>query len=37
MKANINPNYSKVSNLTGFDRKTLASWWGKREEKKLHQ
>jgi hypothetical protein len=22
-------NYSKVSNLTGVDRKTLASWWGK--------
>lgn len=37
MRANINPktnnpNYSKVSNLTGFDRKTLASWWGKREK-----
>jgi hypothetical protein len=37
MKANINPktnnpNYSKVSNLTGVDRKTLASWWGKREK-----
>jgi hypothetical protein len=35
MRANINPktnnpNYSRVSNLTGFDRKTLASWWGKR-------
>ena len=30
MRANINPktnnpNYSRVSNLTGFDRKTLAS------------
>jgi hypothetical protein len=38
MKANINPktnnpNYSKVSNLTGFGRKTFASWWGKREKK----
>jgi hypothetical protein len=37
MRANINPktnnpNYSRVSNLTGFDRKTLASWWGKREK-----
>ena len=37
MRANINPktnnpNYSKVSNLTGFDRKTLASWWGKRKK-----
>ena len=37
MKANINPktnnpNYSKVSNLTGVDRKTLASWWDKREK-----
>ena len=35
MRANINPktnnpNYSKVSNLTGYDRKTLASWWSKR-------
>ena len=36
MRANINPKtynpyYSivRVSNLTGFDRKTLASWWGK--------
>jgi hypothetical protein len=28
----INPNYSKVSNLTGVDRKILASWWGKREK-----
>jgi len=41
MRANINPktnnpNYSRVSNLTGFDRKTLASWWV-REKKKLHQ
>jgi hypothetical protein len=37
MRANINPktnnpNYSKVSNLTGYDRKTLASWWGKRDK-----
>lgn len=37
MRANINPktnnpNYSKVSNRTGYDRKTLASWWGKREK-----
>ena len=34
MRANIypktnNPNYFRVSNHTGFDRKTLASWWGK--------
>jgi hypothetical protein len=27
-----NPNYSKVSNLIGYDRKTLASWWSKREK-----
>jgi hypothetical protein len=27
-----NPNYSKVRNLAGFDRKTLALWWGKREK-----
>ena len=37
MKANMNsktnnPNYSKVKNLTGVDRKTLASWWKRREE-----
>ena len=37
MRANINlktnnPNYSGVSNLTAFDRKTLASWWDKREK-----
>jgi len=27
-----NPNYSKVKCLIGVDRKTLASWWQKREE-----
>ena len=37
MKSNINPktnnpNYSKVCNLTGVDRKTLARWWDKREK-----
>ena len=37
MKANINPvtnnpNYSKVKNLTGVDRKTLARWWKDREK-----
>ena len=37
MKANINektnnPNFSKVCNLTGIDRKTLKRWWDKREE-----
>ena len=37
MKANMNsktnnPNYSKVKSLIGVDRKTLASWWQKREE-----
>ena len=37
MRANINPktnnpNYSKVSNRTGYDRKTLASWWGKKDK-----
>ena len=37
MKANMNsktnnPNYSKVKSLSGVDRKTLASWWQKREE-----
>ena len=37
MKANINektnnPNFSKVFNLTGIDRKTLKRWWDKREE-----
>ena len=38
MKSNINPktnnpNYSKVCNLTGVDRKTLARQWDKREKK----
>ena len=37
MKANINPvtnnpNYSKINNLTGVDRKTLARWWKNREK-----
>jgi hypothetical protein len=37
MKAYINPvtnnpNYSKVNNLTGVDRKTLARWWKNREK-----
>ena len=37
MKANINektnnPNFSKVCNLTGIDRKTLKRWGDKREE-----
>ena len=37
MKSNINPktnnpNYSKVCNLTGVDRKTLVRWWDKREK-----
>ena len=37
MKANINPvtqnpNYLKLNKLTGVDRKTLASWWQKREK-----
>jgi hypothetical protein len=37
MKANINPvtnnpNYSKVNNLTGVDRKTLARWWKNRKK-----
>ena len=37
MKANINaktnnPNFTRVFNLTGIDRKTLKRWWDKREE-----
>jgi hypothetical protein len=37
MKANLNvktnnPNFTKVNNLTGVDRKTLKRWWDKREE-----
>jgi hypothetical protein len=37
MKANLNvktnnPNFTKVNNLTGVDRKTLKRWWNKREE-----
>ena len=37
MRANINektknPNYLKVSNLKGVHRKTLKSWWEKREK-----
>jgi hypothetical protein len=35
MKANINektnnPNFTRVFNLTGIDRKTLKRWWDKR-------
>jgi hypothetical protein len=36
MKANINlktnnPNFTKVNNFTGVDRKTLKRWWDKNE------
>ena len=48
MKANINektnnPNFSKVFNLTGIDRKTLKRWWDNEKNtllldtKKVHQ
>ena len=48
MKANINeknnnPNFSKVFDLTGIDRKTLKRWWDNEkntlllDKKKVHQ